>query len=317
VAVERVMRKGQIMQPSDDLTLRVHDEVTLYGPIERLAAAGGRIGHEIYDRVARDVDEQTVDIVIVGDKAPGRTLEELASSYGHGLHLNAMFRAGEAIPFGRSTVIRKGDVLRVTGSKWRLERFEKEGGKIVRPSLATDITTLALGLTAGGLVGMISIPIGAVRIVFGSAVGLLVVGIALSTLRTRHPAFGGPYPEPARQLLEDLGLNVFIAILGINAGEGVVRAISQGAVAPILLGTLLVGFVPPVIAWWVGRRFLKMNAALLLGAVAGGRCNSAGMRAAQESSRSTVPAISYPVTFAISNILFTVFSYAMALLDGR
>ena len=48
-----------------------------------------------------------------------------------------------------------------------------------------------------------------------------------------------------------------------------------------------------------------MNGALLLGAVAGGRCNSAGLRAAQETTQSNVPALSYPVTFAISNVVLT------------
>jgi putative transport protein len=62
----------------------------------------------------------------------------------------------------------------------------------------------------------------------------------------------------------------------------------------------------------VGR--LKMNEALLMGAVAGGRCNSAGMRAAQEATRSTVPAISYPVTFAISNVILTLLAYVMAII---
>ena len=53
---------------------------------------------------------------------------------------------------------------------------------------------------------------------------------------------------------------------------------------------------------------------LLMGAVAGGRCNSAGMRAAQEATRSTVPAISYPVTFAISNVILTLLAYVMAII---
>ena len=57
-----------------------------------------------------------------------------------------------------------------------------------------------------------------------------------------------------------------------------------------------------------------MNLALLLGAVAGARCNSAGMKAAQEATASAVPAISYPVTFAVSNLLFTTLAYVMAVI---
>jgi len=108
---------------------------------------------------------------------------------------------------------------------------------------------------------------------------------------------------------------VFVAVLGLNAGPGVVRAISQGAIGPIVLICLIVGFVPAVVAWLLWSRVFKINDALLLGAIAGGRCNSAGMQASQEATRSPVPAISYPATFAISNVLFTMFAYVMALID--
>jgi putative transport protein len=314
VSVERVVRDGTVIEPSDELSLRLHDEVTVFGPITRLAKAGAIVGPEVYDRVARDIGAETADVVVNKASVVGRTLASLARDVGHGLFLNAMFRAGDAIPFGPDTVVEKGDVLRITGAKWRIKILESEAGRVIRPSLSTDIATLALGLALGGLIGAITIPVAGIKLTLGSAVGLLVVGIGLSTLRTRHPALGGPYPEPARQLIEDLGLNVFIAILGINSGAGVVKAISEGAVTPILVGTVLIGFVPPVVAWVIGRRVLKMNLALLLGAVSGGRCNSAGMRAAQEATKSTVPAISYPVTFAISNIILTLLSYLMPLI---
>jgi uncharacterized transporter YbjL len=87
-------------------------------------------------------------------------------------------------------------------------------------------------------------------------------------------------PEPERQLLEDLGLNISIAILGINAGAGLLTAMSGDTLAPILAGSVVLGVVPVAVAWAIGRnRPLRMN--LLMGAIAGGRCNSAGMRAAQ------------------------------------
>jgi putative transport protein len=312
VAVESIVREGKTIEPADQTILETRDKVTLSGEIPVLLAAGSHIGPEIYDRVARDFRAQTVDVVIQ-ERAAGRTLGDLAKDAGHGLYLNAMFRGGDEIPVGPATALVKGDVLRVTGNQWRINNLEKEGAKMIRPSLATDIVTLALGLALGALIGTITIPLGAIRIAVGSAVGLLLVGIALSTIRTRYPLFGGPYPEPARQLIEDLGLNVFIAILGINSGACVLKAIAQGAIGPVVIGCLVVGFVPPIVAWFVGSGPLKMNLALLLGAVAGGRCNSAGMRASQEATQSNVPAISYPVTFAISNIVFTFLSYVMAM----
>lgn len=313
VSVERISRAGQLIDPKDDTVLERRDTVALFGPITRLAAAGGRIGPEVYERVVRDVGLQTVDVVVGKGPAAGRSLGALAADVGHGLFLNALFRAGDQIPHGPDTVLRTGDVLRVTGSAWRIKMLEDETGRVVRPSLSTDIVTLALGLTAGGLLGMVTLPLGRIRVTLGSAVGLLLVGIALSTLRTRYPKFGGPYPEPARRLIEDLGLNVFVAIVGLNSGAGVIQTIQQGSIVPIVVGTLMVGFIPAVIAWVVGWRALRMNLALLLGAVAGGRCNSAGMQSAMETTHSNVPALSYPVTFAISNVVLTLLSYVMAM----
>jgi putative transport protein len=313
VSIERVLRGGEVLELADDLQLRERDVVTLYGEVPELVAAAMRIGPEVAGAGAVDVGSQTVDVVAHRGPAIGKKLGDLAEA-GYGLYLNAVFRAGDAIPFGPETIVQKGDVLRVTGSTARVDALERRVGKVVRASLSTDIVTLALGLALGGLAGAITIPLGSVVVQVGSAVGLLLVGMGLSILRTRNPMFGGPYPEPARQLIEDLGLNVFVAVLGLNAGTGVVHAIEQGAVGPILGAALIVGFIPPILAWLLGAYVLKMNDALLMGAVAGGRCSSPGMRAAEEATHSSVPTISYPATFAISNIVFTVMAYLIAVL---
>jgi putative transport protein len=312
ISIERILRGGRVLEARDDVVIQSGDTLALHGRLGRLLAAGPRIGPEVDAPQLEDLGATTVDVVVHGKEAVGHTILDVARGPGHGLFLNAMFRGGDQIPFGAETVLREGDVLRVTGSAWRIDLLEQHVGKVVRPSLATDVVTVAVALTLGGLIGLITIPLGSIRLTIGSAVGLLLVGIVLSTLRTRNPALGGPFPEPARQLLEDLGLNVFIAILGLNAGAGVLRAIGAGAVAPIVIGCLVIGFIPSIVAWFVGSAIMKMNDALLLGAIAGGRCNSAGMRAAQEATASNAPAISYPVTFAIANVIFTLMSYVMA-----
>jgi putative transport protein len=303
-----------VLEAGDQVVIEPNDTLGVHGRIGRLLAAGPRIGPEVDAPEIEDIGAETVNVVVHNKDVVGHTLTDVARDAGHGLFLNAMFRGGVQIPFGADTEVRRGDVLRVTGSPWRIKLLEKHVGRVVRPSLATDVVTLALALALGGLIGAITIPLGHIKLTVGSAVGLLLVGILLASLRTHNPALGGPFPEPARQLLEDLGLNIFIAILGLNSGAGVIRAIQAGALGPIVIGCLVVGFVPAVIAWFVGSKLMKMNDALLLGAVAGGRCNSAGMRAAQEATASNVPAISYPVTFAISNVLFTLMCYLVALL---
>ena len=71
--------------------------------------------------------------------------------------------------------------------------------------------------------------------------------------------------------------------------------------------------VPPLVAWWVGRHVLKLNPAVLMGAVAGARQNTSSMRAAQKASRSAVPGIAYPVPLAVATIVVSIVGYFFAL----
>ncbi|TSC32403.1 aspartate:alanine exchanger family transporter [Corallococcus sp. Z5C101001] len=311
--IERVLHAGRVYLPEDGLVLHRGDEVAVAGPVGLLLAGPERIGPEVDSRLG-DVHVETMEIVAHKADLVGHSLGELAREEGHGLYLNALFRGGDELPIGRDVVIRRGDVLRVTGSRRRLDAIQKRVGRVVRPSLVTDIITLALGLSLGALLGAITVPVGGVKFSLGSAVGLLIVSIGLSILRTHNPALGGPFPEAARELLEDLGLNVFIAILGINAGAGVASAVAGGTLTPILVVGLVAALVPPIVAWAVGQYVMKMNTAVLMGAVAGARCNSAGMRASQEATHSIIPAIGYPVTFAVSNLLLTLICYLFALM---
>jgi putative transport protein len=157
VSIERILRGGRMLEARDDEVLQVGDTLALYGRLPRLLAAGPRIGPEVDAPEIRDIGVETVDVVIHNPAVVGRKLIDLARDVGHGLVLNALFRAGEQIPAGPETIAEKGDVVRVTGGRWRIATLERHLGRVVRSSLATDIVTLALGLAAGGLIGMITV----------------------------------------------------------------------------------------------------------------------------------------------------------------
>ena len=177
-------------------------------------------------------------------------------------------------------------MLRVTGSKRRIEALGDEFGRVVRPSMSTDIVTLAVGLCRGALIGARLDPDRRHPLRRSARPsGLLLAGIALSIVRTRNPAFGGPFPEPARQLLEDLGLNVFIAVLGPQLGRSGADVLG-GELATIRARVRSSSGSCRRSSRGRSAQFaFKMNSALLMGAVAGARCNTAGMRASQEDAR--------------------------------
>jgi putative transport protein len=221
----------------------------------------------------------------------------------------ALIRAGEVIPPYPGTPVSQGDIVRVLGPKSRIAAVAAGVGRIVRESAASDILTLALGLTIGYLVGYVHIPVGIFSIGLGPPAGVMLAGIAIATLRSRNPLFGGPVSEGARNLLQDLGLDLFIAVVALNSAASVAGAFAGGGVWGILLVGIAAGLIPPVVVWVLGRRFYKLNAAVLLGAMCGARFSTPGLRAAQEETASAVPAVGYAVPKAVTAIIVLITGY--------
>ena len=200
-------------------------------------------------------------------------------------------------------------MLFVAGLKSGVDKVAAAMGKVARPSTATDLLTLSLGMILGFLIGAIAFPIAGSKVGLGNAGGLLVSGIIVSSAVSRLRFFGNT-PNAARNILEDLGLVVFIAIVGINAGAGLISQLT-GSVA---LYIFIAGFIctarfPPFIVWAIGYHLLKINPAVLMGGVAGARSHSGPAREAAKEIGSSVPWIGFPVGYAVSGVLLTVFGY--------
>jgi putative transport protein len=182
-------------------------------------------------------------------------------------------------------------------------------GAVVRTTVVSDVLTIALGLIVGYVIGYLNVSIAGIPISLGTPAGVMLAGIAISTLRSRHPLFGGPVSEGARSLLQDLGLDLFIAVVAVNTAPNVAAAFSGGSVPVLLAIGIAAALVPPIAAWAVGLKLLRLNAAVLMGAIAGARFSTPALRAAQEESGSAVPGVGYPVPYAITAVLVLVGGY--------
>src|SRR5213078_4748618 len=107
-----------------------------------------------------------------------------------------------------------------------------------RPSTSTDLLTLAVGLVPGLLIRKNTVPVGDFTVGLGNAGGLLLSGIFVSSAVSRLRFFGST-PNAARNILEDLGLVTFIAIVGINAGSTLLAQLT----GKIALFIFLAGFI--------------------------------------------------------------------------
>jgi putative transport protein len=309
VSIEGLRRAGRMVPIQGNLVLQLGDEVALGGRFEQQQRILQEVGPEVDVPELLELHPETADVVIIREDLVNRTPEQLLRGAGHGLFFNAAFRMGQEIPLQPQTQFERGDVVRVTGIRPHIDSLAAAAGTVVRSSSITDLLTISVGLVVGGLIGAIAVHVGTIRLSIGTVGGLLIVAIMMSWLRTRYPQLGGPIPEPARRLLEDLGLSIFIAAVGLGAGPGLLRALSSGKVLPVILTTLVLGFIPPMAAWVVGIFVLKLNPALLLGAVVGARQNSPGLQIAQDSVNSATPAMGFPVPFTIATLVFTFYGY--------
>ncbi|WP_271893961.1 aspartate:alanine exchanger family transporter [Candidatus Phyllobacterium onerii] len=313
--VVNVVRGGAPQELTGTLSLQLGDVIALGGRRETLSDKMGLIGPEVADKVALDIPLDTAEILVTNGEIVKRTRSEWRELPGvDQLQVTGLERGGVRLPIGNDTKLQRMDVVTVVGLKEAVTKVGALFGRVIRPSTATDLLTLSLGMILGLLIGAIQFPAFGASIGLGNAGGLLVSGVIVSSLASRLRFFGNT-PSAARNILEDLGLVVFVAIVGINAGNSLLSQLT-GALA---LKIFLVGFVacsvPPVIVWAIGFHIFKMNPAILMGAVAGARSHSGPCREAAVEIQSNVPWIGFPVGYAVSGILLTVFGYFAMILS--
>ena len=120
---------------------------------------------------------------------------------------------------------------------------------------------------------MIEFPAFGAKIGLGNAGGLLLSGVIVSSIVSRLRFFGNT-PNAARNVLEDLGLVVFVAIVGVNAGAGLLAQLTGAVALKIFVAGFIACTIPPFIVWAIGFHVFKINPAVLMGGVAGARSHS-------------------------------------------
>jgi putative transport protein len=175
-----------------------------------------------------------------------------------------MERGGVPYPAGLHTRLQRMDIISVVGLKGAVQELAQTLGRIARPSTATDLLTLAAGMILGFLIGMVEVPMFGSKVGLGNAGGLLLSGVIVSSAVSRLRYFGNT-PNAARNILEDLGLVVFVAIVGVNAGNSLLAQLTGAIALKIFILGFIACSVPPFIVWAIGYHFFKINPAVLIG----------------------------------------------------
>ena len=303
-------RDGMVLELQPHTSLRQGDRLALWGKVEQQDLLDSLLGAEVADEELLSSKIINRDIIVTKPEAVGKPLKDLSITQNYACYPLRLSRAGIDVTLTPEVILARGDVLTLSGPQVWLDQLASQLGFFEREVNATDLLTFAVGIIVGFLIGQISISVGGIAIGLGTSGGLLLMGLILGYLRSIHPSFGN-VPPATLWVFKELGLLLFLAGIGISAGRGLLAAMqSPGPI--VLLCSLVIATLPVIVAFLFGLYSLKMNPALLLGAVTGAVTCTPAMAAVSSDAKSSIPTIGYAGTYAFATILCAIAGSIMA-----
>jgi putative transport protein len=316
VFIERIRRShGTIEDATADSVIREGDVLAIVGARDVLVKVIGDAAQEIDDPELLNVPVEGVDVYVTNKAVDGKTLAELAQRpAARSVFLHKITRGATAtsIPILPNTQIYRGDILTLVGRTQDTTAAVKDLGVADRPTDVADVAFIGGAITLGALVGALVWKVSGIPLTLSTAGGALIAGIVFGWLRSVRPFFGR-IPSSTVWFMNSVGLNVFIAVVGISAGPGFVSGLRTQGVSLFLWGALATT-VPLVLGMYLGKYVFRFHDGILLGAVSGARTTTASLGLICDLGKSQVPALGYTVTYAVGNTLLTIWGMVVILL---
>lgn len=289
----------------DDYRFQLHDDIVMQGRGEFVISEMKEIGKEIFDRKLLDFQVKSMKVLVISKEFAGKTFKEL-SHYDFRLKVSVqkVTRGGIELPLFSGNKLQHGDMVHLIGPKDEVEKAVKLLGYPDVETESTDMISLGFGILLGGLIGLLAINIGRVELSLSISGGTLIAGLFFGWLRSKHPTFA-QIPEPSLWLMNTLGLNAFIAVVGITAAPGFIDGFKEVGIELVLVGVLATS-LPVLIGIIMARYIFKFHPGLGLGSCCGARTTTAGLSAVEDALNSRIPALGYTVTYAVGNTLLII-----------
>jgi putative transport protein len=315
VFIERIRRGSQIMDATADTVIQAGDVVAVAGRRDVLVSLIGTQAEEVDDRELLAVPVAGVDVFVTAKDVDGRTLAELAQRpAARGVFLRKITRGATAtdIPILPDTELQRGDIVNLVGRTQDIAAATKLLGVPDRETDVADVAFIGAAIAIGALVGAIVYKVGTVPLTLSTAGGALISGLFFGWLRSVRPTFGR-IPSPTVWFMNSVGLNVFIAVVGISSGPGFVAGLQQLGFGLFVWG-IVATTVPLILAMYVGKYLFKFDDAILLGACSGARTTTASLGMINDRAKSQIPGLGYTVTYAVGNTLLTIWGMVLIMM---
>jgi putative transport protein len=304
VQVTMVRTGGSNTVPSDEIVLNAGDGLLIVADQQQaIAGAAAKLGQLAPGLLAKDRSALDYIRVFVGKAGVvGVPLAQLKLPAGFPTHLLHVRRYDMDLVPAPDLMLEFGDRVGVLMPPDKREEIRKYFGDTVKATAEFSYVSLGLGMVLGVLLGLIPIPIPGVGIVtLGIGGGPLIVALILGKMRRTGPMLW-TMPLPANIVLRNFGLAVFLASVGINAGQPFVRTVAESGLTMLFIGAAIL-LTTVAIVLLVGHYVMKIPFDDLVGIASGATGNPAILVYSTRMAPTERPDIGYAMIFPSMTIV--------------
>ncbi len=242
-------------------------------------------------------------IIITKPEINGKTLGNLKLRTHYGINVTRVNRAGMDLIGDPKLQLQLGDRLTVVGSKNSVAKIEGFLGNSMKRLREPNLISIFIGVALGMLLGSIPFMIPGIPqpVKLGLAGGPLIVSILMSRFGPRYKMVTYTTVS-ANLMLREIGISLFLACVGLEAGEGFVQTILEGGYMWVGYG-FIITVLPLLIVGTIGRLVLKINYFTLMGVLSGGMTDPPALSFANETAGNDMPAVSYATVYPLTMFL--------------
>ena len=301
----RIRHEGHVNVPNHETVFHIGDQLFIVCSEEDAAAITVFIGKEVeLDWEKQDLPMVSRRILVTKAEINGKTLGSMHFRSMHGVNVTRVNRSGMDLFADPNLVLQVGDRVMVVGQQDAVERVANVLGNQLKRLDTPNIITIFVGIFLGILLGSLPIafPGMPTPLKLGLAGGPLVVAILIG--RFGHKLHLVTYTTmSANLMLREIGIVLFLASVGIDAGANFVQTVVDGDGLLYVGSGFLITVIPLLIIGIIGRLYYKMNYFTLMGLIAGSNTDPPALAYSNQVTNSDAPAVGYSTVYPLSMFL--------------
>lgn len=301
----RILHDGHVSIPNGSTIFHIGDKLFVVCAENDAEAIIAFIGPTInVDWKKQDEPMVSKRILVTRSSINGKTLGQMHFSSAYGVNVTRVTRQGMDLFAIPSLSLQVGDRIMVVGPEDAVNRVAAVMGNSIKRLDAPNIATIFVGVFIGILFGSIPVAIPGipVPIKLGIAGGPLIIAILIG--RYGYKVHLVTYTTTsANMMLREIGLMLFLASVGIKAGDGFLETVIQGDGVKYVYTGFLITIIPILIIGIIARKKYKFNYFTIMGMIAGTYTDPPALAYANSICSKEAPSIGYSTVYPLSMFL--------------